>query len=157
MYDHSYETIQMFNQKLKALSVVGFVSLITAVLGCELAYHKQESKWQQLLLSKGYGEYNKKTGEWQLCEPEVVLLNHNTEAIKVLNGGTVTINDYLTIIETDLKRVQDKVEEQAKELIEQDLLIEKYKKSIKIPGESSDKSKKSSKSPPGRIDVSKLF
>jgi hypothetical protein len=153
MFDYSYET----TQNIKSVSAAIFISVCSIVGGYELASSKQDCKWQQLLLSKGYGEYNKKTGEWQLCEPEVVLLNHNTEAIKVLNGGTVTINDYLAIIETDLKRVQDKVEEQAKELIEQDLLIEKYKKSIKIPGESSDKSKKGGKSPPGRIDVSKLF
>jgi hypothetical protein len=153
MFDYSYET----TQNIKAVSTAIFISVWSIVGGYELALNKEESKWQKMLLDKGYGEYNKKTGQWQLCEPEVVLLNHNTEAIKVLNGGTVTINDYLAIVETDLKRVQDKVEEQAKELIEQDLLIEKYKKNIKIPGESSDKSKKSSKSPPGRIDVSKLF
>ena len=112
------------------------------------------SNWRRLLLEKGYGEYNKKTGNWQLCEPEVVLLNHNTEAIKILNGGTVTISDYLKIVETDYREAQKRIEEQSKELIEQDLLLEKYKKSIKIPGESGKKTGKSDGRPLNSIDLS---
>lgn len=127
------------------------------LLGTSLGTYNCNNNWQQKLLDEGYGEFNKKTGEWQLCEPEVVLLNHNTAAINILNGGIVTIKDYLAIVETDLKRAQDRVEEQAKELIDQDLLLDKYKKNIKIPGESSVESKKSGKKPLTIIDVNKMF
>ena len=112
--------------------------------------------WQHNLLREGYGEYDRKTGEWQLCEPEVALLNRNTEAIKVLNGGQVTINDYINIVESDLKIARDKIEEQAKELVEQDLLLDKYKKNIKLPDESSKSSKESSKRPLPKIDINKM-
>ena len=150
MFDYSYET----TQRLKVLSIAGFVSMIAAVSTAHIVYTNQETKWQQLLLSKGYGEYNKKSGEWQLCEPEVVLLNRNTDAIKILNGGTVTINDYLKIVEGDLKDAQVRIETQAKELIEQDLQLEKYKKSIKIPEKSVKNSSKSDKRPLESFDPS---
>ena len=146
--------------RFEELTVMGtaiVISVLSLVAGIAVGTDRSDDRWKKDLLERGYGEYNKRSGEWQLCEPEVVLLNHDTHAIQILNGGQVTIKDYLVIVEGDLKRVQDKVEEQAKELIDQDLLLEKYKKSIKIPGESSDKSKKSVKSPPSRIDVSKLF
>lgn len=128
--------------------------MIAAVSTAHIVYTNQETKWQQKLLEKGYGEYNKKSGEWQLCEPEVVLLNRNTDAIKILNGGTVTINDYLKIVEGDLKDAQARIETQAKELIEQDLQLEKYKKSVKIPEKSGEKSKKSDKRPLESFDPS---
>lgn len=144
-------------EELTIMGTAVLISVLSIVAGVAVGKDRTDNRWRRELLESGYGEYNKKTGCWQLCEPEVVLLNHDTHAIQILNGGTVTIKDYLVIVEGDLKRVQEKVEEQAKELIEQDLLLEKYKKSIKIPGESSDKSKKSVKSPPSRIDVSKLF
>ena len=144
-------------EELTIMGTAVVISVLSLVAGIAVGTDRTDDRWKKDLLEKGYGEYNKRSGEWQLCEPEVVLLNHDTHAIQILNGGTVTIKDYLVIVEGDLKRVQEKVEEQAKELIEQDLLLEKYKKSIKIPGESSEKTKKSIKSPPGRIDVSKLF
>ena len=144
-------------EELTVMGTAVIISVLSIVAGIAVGKDRSDDRWKKDLLERGYGEYNKRSGEWQLCEPEVVLLNHDTHAIQILNGGTVTIKDYLVIVEGDLKRVQDKVEEQAKELIEQDLLLEKYKKSIKIPGESSEKTKKSVKSPPGRIDVSKLF
>lgn len=144
-------------EELTVMGTAVVISVLSLVAGIAVGKDRSDDRWKKDLLERGYGEYNKRSGEWQLCEPEVVLLNHDTHAIQILNGGTVTIKDYLAVVEIDLKRVQDKVEEQAKELIEQDLLLEKYKKNIKIPGESSEKSKKSVKSPPGRIDVSKLF
>jgi hypothetical protein len=125
-------------------------------MGSTLASYNTNTYWEQKLLREGYGEYNKKTGDWQLCEPEVVLLNHNTTAINILNGGTVTIKDYLTIVESDLKKTQDKLEEQTKELLDQDLLIEKYKKHIKLPPESTA-STKGAKRPLEKIDVTKPF
>ena len=144
-------------EELTIMGTAVVISVLSLVAGIAVGKDRSDDKWKKELLEKGYAEFDKKTGEWHLCEPEVVLFNHDEQAQKTLHGGTVTIKDYIAYVETDLKRVQDKVEEQAKELIEQDLLIEKYKKNIKIPGESSDKSKKNVKSPPGRIDVSKLF
>lgn len=145
--------------KQKTLLITTASTLVVAgafLMGSTLASYNTNTYWEQKLLREGYGEYNKKTGDWQLCEPEVVLLNHNTTAINILNGGTVTIKDYLTIVESDLKKTQDKLEEQTKELLDQDLLIEKYKKHIKLPPESSTNTK-NIKRPLDKIDVTKPF
>ena len=144
-------------EELTIMGTAVVISVLSLVAGIAVGTDRTDDRWKKDLLDKGYAEFDKRSGEWRLCEPEVVLFNQNEQAYKLLNGGTITIKDYVAYVETDLKRTQDRVEEQAKELIEQDILLEKYKKNIKIPGESSDKSKKSVKSPPGRIDVSKLF
>lgn len=144
-------------EELTIMATAILMCILSLIAGISVGTGRTDDKWHKELLEKGYGEYNKKTGEWQLCEPEVVLFNQSEQALRTLNGGTVTIKDYVAYIETDLKRAQERVEEQAKELIEQDILIEKYKKNIKIPGESSAESKKSGKKPVARIDVSKLF
>lgn len=129
-------------------TAVAILVVVGMYIGGNLAgKYISDSKWQRDLLEKGYGEYDKKSGRWQLCEPEVVLLNRNTDAIKILNGGTVTINDYLKIVENDLKDAQNRIETQAKELIEQDLQLDKYKKSIKIPEKSVKNTEKSVKRP----------
>jgi len=147
------KTKEMIKSTVTLLGVgVAIVSLFVG--GAMVGTTTAEDKWHTELLNKGYGEYHKKTGRWQLCEPEVVLFNRNTEAIKMLNGGQVTVNDYLKIVESDLKDAQKRVEDQAKELIEQDLLLEKYKKNIKIPGESSKIAKKSDERSLKSIDVS---
>lgn len=153
MTDKTRETIE------SVVTLVGVSVGLTALFlgGTVVGSNTAEDKWHKELLSKGYGEYHKKTGRWQLCEPEVVLLNRNTEAIKILNGGQVTVNDYLKIVESDLKDAQKRIEDQAKELIEQDLVLEKYKKSIKIPGESSKISKKSDERPLKSIDMSVIL
>lgn len=112
------------------------------VIGALLGDLNSNLRWEKNLLGHGYGEYNKKSGKWQLCEPEVVLLNRNTEAIRILNGGTVTISDYVKIIESDLTEAKAKVDSQLKELAEQDVLIEKYKKNIKLPAETTKTTKR---------------
>lgn len=123
------------------------------VIGALLGDLNSNLRWEKNLLGHGYGEYNKKSGKWQLCEPEVVLLNRNTEAIKILNGGTVTISDYVKIIESDLTEAKAKVDSQLKELAEQDVLIEKYKKNIKLPAETT----KTTKRPVERFDPSVII
>ena len=148
MFDYSPETIS----KIKTTAL----AMATCALGSMLGTYNCNYNWQHNLLREGYGEYDRKTGEWQLCEPEVALLNRNTDAIKVLNGGKITINDYLTVIESDLKIARDKLEEQSKELVEQDLLLDKYKKHIKIPDENSKGSKESAKRPLPKIDINKM-
>jgi len=148
-----------FNNKIiSAIETITAITCITGVLylGTVIGKKCTISVWQQELLSKGYGEYDKKTGVWHLCEPEVVLLNRNVEAIKVLNGGQLTINDYIKVVELDLKTAQKHIEDQTKELVEQDLLIEKYRKNIKIPGESSKNLKKSDERPLKSIDTTNL-
>lgn len=122
---------------LKSVGILCFF-----VIGILVGNFNSGLRWEKTLLKQGYGEYDKKTGKWKLCEPEVVLLNRNTEAIKILNGGTVTINDYVKIIEEDLKETKNRIESQIKELAEQDVLIEKYKKSIKLPAETTKNSKR---------------
>jgi hypothetical protein len=138
----------MFFNILKTIGVVGVF-----VAGAVLGDLNSSLRWEKNLLGHGYGEYNKKTGKWQLCEPEVVLLNRNTEAIKILNGGTVTISDYVKVIESDLSEAKAKVESQLKELAEQDVLIEKYKKNIKLPAETT----KNVKRPVERFDPSVII
>ena len=133
MFDYSPETIS----KIKTTAL----AMATCALGSMLGTYNCNYNWQHNLLREGYGEYDRKTGEWQLCEPEVALLNRNTDAIKVLNGGKITINDYLTVVESDLKIARDKLEEQSKELVEQDLLLDKYKRIKSNPGTTRSKSR----------------
>jgi hypothetical protein len=54
-----------------------------------------------------------------------------------LEGGTVTINNYLKLLEDQIKNMEALNEIHVKELAEQDLLLEKYKKNIKLPPEPS--------------------
>ena len=115
---------------IKLLLPIGLFS-VSLLIGCFIS----DNYWKQLLLKKGYAEYDRKNGNWYMCEPQVVLLNTNEQALHTLEGGTVTINNYLKVLEEQIKNMEALNEIHLKELAEQDLLLEKYKKNIKLPPE----------------------
>lgn len=107
-------------------------AVISALLGClgiTISVNYNNNKWQQALLDKGYAEYNSKTGHWQLCTHEQILLNTNNILSKEDgNKSKVTLENYARTLENELKEQRQTINNLEIQTFEQEKLLEKHRK-----------------------------
>ena len=95
--------------------------------------------WRNELLQKGYGEFNSKNGKWQLCEPEIVLMNLYDPSVRSTSKG-ITIKEYLTKADIEIKNLRSKLEETDSIYKEQEKLLFTYEKRLGISRKTNDTS-----------------
>jgi hypothetical protein len=105
------------------------ISLLAGCLGITVSVNLNNNKWQQALLDKGYAEYNSKTGKWQLCTHEQLLLNTND--ILSSNGDNktkVTLENYVRTLEGEVKDQRQVINNLEIQTFEQEKMLEKHRK-----------------------------
>lgn len=87
--------------------------LSTYALGAYIATKANDMKWERLLISKGFAEYDK-NNVWQLSDIEY--------------KNTLSVKEYVAVLEQTIRNAYEHIEEQAKELVEQEFILKEYKK-----------------------------
>lgn len=101
------------SQKIKDVLMTCFAILSVASVAVCYDSYLNDKEWRELLLKEGYAEYDKKTGDWKLSKPEVVLFNINDLEGKA-EKMQIKIDDYLKALEAEV----DKFQKQSETIIE---------------------------------------
>lgn len=124
------------NTNWKSL-LVGTLAVATSY---SIGYMASTIEWRNELLKKGYAEYNNKTGKWHLAEPDIVLMNIYDPEIRSTSKG-VTIKEYLTKADLEIKSLRQKLEETDAVVKDQEKTLFTYEKKLgivrKVPEVSS--------------------
>ena len=99
--------------KIKDILLTSFTVLSVAAVSVTYDNYLTDKEWREMLLKEGYAEYDKKTGDWKLSKPEVVLFNINDLEGKA-EKMQIKIDDYLKALEAEV----DKFQKQSETIIE---------------------------------------
>lgn len=101
------------SQKIKDVLMTSLAVLSVASVAVSYDSYLNDREWKEMLLKEGYAEYDKKTGDWKLSKPEVVLFNINDLEGKA-EKMQIKIDDYLKALEAEV----DKFQKQSETIIE---------------------------------------
>jgi opacity protein-like surface antigen len=99
--------------KIKDVLLTSVAILSVAAVSVAYDAYLTDKQWKEMLLKEGYAEYDKKTGDWKLSKPEVVLFNINDLEGKA-EKMQIKIDDYLKALEAEV----DKFQKQSEAIIE---------------------------------------
>lgn len=99
--------------KIKDILLTSVAILSVAAVSVAYDTYLTDKQWKEMLLKEGYAEYDKKTGDWKLSKPEVVLFNINDLEGKA-EKMQIKIDDYLKALEAEV----DKFQKQSEAIIE---------------------------------------
>lgn len=95
--------------KIKDVLLTSIAILSVAAVSVTYDTYLTDKEWREMLLKEGYAEYDKKTGDWKLSKPEVVLFNINDLEGKA-EKMQIKIDDYLKALEAEVDKFQNQSE-----------------------------------------------
>lgn len=111
--------------KNKSLLIVGFI--VISGFSYNIGSLVRTILYKQELLQKGYAEYHQKTGKWQLCTPDIVIMNLTDPNVRTGTIG-VTVHDYLKKLDEELSNQRKIIDEKDENIFELQKNLAEYNK-----------------------------
>jgi len=104
-------------------------TILCVVLAASSVYITTNIQWKQFLIEKGYAHFNSKTGNWELCDPDIVLFNMADPVLS--SSQKITAKSYMIGLENNVKSLQEQADQDSKNIYLLEKKLSQYEKTSK--------------------------